>query len=206
MKLRARERLNHKTMIMWSYMTKILMFAKFNLEIEQTNTWDPPKQMNAYLEKHFNKSLKEEEAEAILEDYPMLNSPAIEVARRDKKVKKQLRSKGRDPHFGQEKMLFGIQGELLKVGGRLTCLWADMINPDVVEPDQEKIALLVQRALVLLRSASHSITLERRKIAWINPSLKSLAMNQYEGRKDDLFEQVPGKGYGSREPQEEKPS
>ena len=164
------------------------MFAEFNPEIEQTNSWDPPKQMSAYLEKHFNKNLKGEEVEAILEDYPMPNCPAIEVPRLDEEVKKQLRSKGRDPHFGQEKTLFGIQGELLKVGGPLTCLWADMINPDV-EPDKEKIALLVQRALVLLGSASHSITLERRKIAWarINPSLKSLAMEQYEGRKDNLF-------------------
>ena len=164
------------------------MFAEFNPEIEQPNTWDPPKQMSAYLEKHFNKSLKAEEAEAILEDYPMPNCPAIEVPRLDNEVRKQLKSKGKDPHFGQEKTLFSIQGELLKVGGPLTCLWADMINPDV-EPDKEKIALLVQRALVLLGSASHSITVERRKIAWsrINPSLKSLAMEQYEGRKDNLF-------------------
>ena len=164
------------------------MFAEFNPEIEQPNTWDPPKQMSAYLEKHFNKSLKAEEAEVILEDYPMPNCPAVEVPRLDDEVRKQLKSKGKDPHFGQEKKLFGIQGELLKVGGPLTCLWADMINPDV-EPDKEKIALLVQRALVLLGSASHSITVERRKIAWsrINPSLKSLAMEQYEGRKDNLF-------------------
>ena len=64
-----------------------------------------------------------------------------------------------------------------------------MINPDV-EPNKEKIALLVQRALVLLGSASHSITVERWKITWsrINPSLKSLAMEQYEGRKDNLFD------------------
>ena len=57
-----------------------------------------------------------------------------------------------------------------------------MINPDV-EPDKEKIALLVAKVLVLLRSASHSITLERQKFMWarIKPSLKFLAMKQYEG-------------------------
>ena len=53
------------------------MFAEFNPEIKQPNTWDPPKQMSAYLEKHFNKSLKAEEAEAILEDYPTPNCPAM---------------------------------------------------------------------------------------------------------------------------------
>ena len=48
---------------------------------------------------------------------------------------------------------------------------------------------MVQRALVLLGSASHSTTLKRRKIAWarINPSLKSLATEKYEDRKDNLF-------------------
>ena len=72
--------------------------------------------------------MKGEEVEAILEDYPMPNCPALMVPRLDEEVKKQLRSKGKDPHFGQEKTLFNIQEEFLKVGGPLTCLWADMIN------------------------------------------------------------------------------
>lgn len=63
-----------------------------------------------------------------------------------------------------------------------------MINPEV-EADKEKIALLVQRSLVLLGSASHSISLERRKIAWarINPELKSLTMEEYRDCKDKFF-------------------
>jgi len=63
-----------------------------------------------------------------------------------------------------------------------------MINPEA-DADKEQIALLVQRALVLLGSASHSISLERRKIAWarINPTLKSLASEDYTDRKDKLF-------------------
>ena len=163
------------------------MFAEFNPEIKQSSKWDPPEQMSSYLDKHFNKNLRGEEAEEILEDYPMPNFPAMDVPRLDEELKKQLRSKGKDPHFGQEKTLFNIQEELLKVGGPLTCLWADMINLEV-EADKEKIVLLVQRALVLLGSASHSITLERWKIAWarINPSLKSLATEKYEDRKDNL--------------------
>jgi len=75
--------------------------------------------MSSYLEKHFNRNLKGEEAEAILEDYPMPNYSALKVPRLDEEVKKQLRSKGKDPHFGQEKTLFNIQEELLKVGGLL---------------------------------------------------------------------------------------
>ena len=67
------------------------MFTEFNPEIEQLSTQDPPKQMSAYLEKHFNKNLRENEADAILEDYPMPNCPAIEVPRLDEEVEKQLK-------------------------------------------------------------------------------------------------------------------
>ena len=54
----------------------------------------------------------------------MPNCPAIEAPRFDNEVKKQLRTKGRDPYFGQEKMLFNIQEEFLKVNGPLT--WSDV--------------------------------------------------------------------------------
>jgi hypothetical protein len=49
----------------------------------------------------------------------------------------------------------------------------------------EDTLLLIQRALVLLGSVSHTITLERRKIAWarINPKLKSLASEEYAERE-----------------------
>jgi len=159
------------------------MFAEFNPEIKQSNTWDPPKQMSSYLEKHFNRNLKGEEAEVILEDYPMPNCPALKVPRLDEEVKK-----GKSPILDRRKHYSISRRNSLKVGGPLTCLWADMINPEA-EADKESIALLVQRALVLLGSASHSITLERRKITWarINPNLKSLATEQYEDRKDNLF-------------------
>ena len=50
--------------------------------------------------------------------------------------------------------------------------------------------MVVQRALVLLGSASNTITLERRKIAWsrFNPKLKSLASEEESmGRTDQAF-------------------
>ena len=75
-----------------------IMFAKFNSETEQSNA-GPTKVLSG--KEHFNKSLKEEEAKDILKDYPMPNYPAIKVPRFGKEVRKQLRSKGRNPHFGQ---------------------------------------------------------------------------------------------------------
>ena len=67
-----------------------------------------PSQANEHLPG--DKSLKAEEAEAILEDYPMPNCPAIEVPRLDDEVRKRLKSKGKDPHFGQEKHCLAFKG------------------------------------------------------------------------------------------------
>lgn len=99
-----------------------------------------------------------------------------------------MRHNFKNAHFGAEKTLYKIQEQMLEVAGPLACLWSVMVNPDT-EVDKERIALVVQRALVLLGSTSHAISTERRKIAWarINPKLKSLATEDYKGRKDRLF-------------------
>ena len=49
--------------------------------------------------------------------------------------------------------------------------------------------ILVQRAFVLLSSASNTVTSEKRKIAWsrFNSKLKSLASEEYDKRKTSLF-------------------
>ena len=45
----------------------------------------------------------------------------------------------------------------------------------------EDTLILIHRALVLLGSATHAVTLERHKIAWsrLNPKLNSLATEDY---------------------------
>ena len=102
-------------------------------------------------------------------------------------MKEQLKKRGKDPHFGAEKSWFKVQGQLLEVTGSLTCLWVDLLNKQA-KVSQEDTLLLIQRALVLLGNASHAITLERRKVAWsrINPKLKILATEEYQGREANL--------------------
>jgi len=91
-----------------------------------------------------------------------------------------LKKKGKDPHFGAEKSLFKLEEQLLDVAGPLTCLWADLLNKEA-NVTLEDTLLLIQRAIVFFGSASHSITLERRKItcSQIKPKLKSLASEEY---------------------------
>lgn len=165
-----------------------LELVEFDPSVEPKDSWSPPQAMLSFLEKHFNQSLEDVEREAILKDFPKPLCKALLAPRLDDQVKEQLKRKGRDPSFGGEKSLFRIQDQLLDVAGPLTCLWADLLNKDAgVTP--EDMLLLVQRALVLVGSVSHSITLERRKIAWsrINPKLKSLASEDYKERESNLF-------------------
>ena len=72
--------------------------------------------------------------------------------------------------------------------GPLTCLWSDLLNKEA-KVSSEDILLLIQCALVLLGSASHTVSQERRKIAWsrINPQLKTLATEEYDKRESNLF-------------------
>ena len=76
----------------------------------------------------------------------------------------------------------------MDVVGPLTCLWADLLNKEA-KVSTEDTLLLIQRAIVLLGSTSHSITVERRKVAWakMNSKLRNLGAEDYGGRGTDLF-------------------
>ena len=123
-----------------------------------------------------------------MKDFPKPTCEAMTVPKLDEEVKDQQKRKEKDPHFGAEKSLYKIQEQLLDVAGPLTCLWADLLNKEA-NTSSEEILLLFQRALVLLASASSSVSQERRKITWsrINPQLKSLASEEYSKRETKLF-------------------
>ena len=73
-----------------------------SLTLVQSDThdlWDPPDQIFAFLTKNFKK-------EAMFQEYPKPNCPAMEVPRLDNNVKEQLKPKGMDPKSGAEKNMF----------------------------------------------------------------------------------------------------
>ena len=165
-----------------------LELVEFDPKVNPEDTWEPPQAIATFLERHFNRSLSNEEQEAIMKDFPRPNCDAVVTPKMDDEVKEQLRQKGKDAFFGSEKTLHRVQEQLLDTAGPLSCLWANLLNKDATM-SKEDIVMLVQRALVLLGSASNTITLERRKIAWsrFNPKLKSLASEEYDKRKTSLF-------------------
>ena len=97
-------------------------------------------------------------------------------------MRDHLKRKGKDPHFGSEKTLYKLQGQVLDLAGPLTCLWADLLNADA-KVKREDVLLLVQRILVLLGSLANSITQERRQISWsrLNPLIKDFYLEE-EGK------------------------
>ena len=165
-----------------------LELVEFDPSVDPKDTWKAPQVIAMFLEKHFDRCLSTEEREAIMKDFPRPNCDAMVTPRMDDEVKEQLKQKGKDAFFGSEKTFYRVQEQLLDTAGPLTCLWADLLNKDATV-SREDMVMLVQRALVLLGSASNTITLERRKIAWsrFNPKLKSLASEEYEKRKTSLL-------------------
>ena len=163
-------------------------YKEFDPKLKDEESWQAPASMASFLEKHFNQSLEIKEREAILSDFPKPQCDVLQVPKLDPEVREQLTKKGKDPQFGTEKVLYKIQQQLLEVTGPLTCLWSDLIGPGD-RPNNEQIVQLLQSALVLVGSASHNISVERRKLAWgrINPNLKTLATETYNNRKGNLF-------------------
>ena len=46
---------------------------EFDRNIKPAGTWEPPQVIRKFLEKHFNKSLSEEERESMMKDIPKPN-------------------------------------------------------------------------------------------------------------------------------------
>jgi len=80
-------------------------FWEFDPEVKDPKKWQPPPSVVSYLNKHFNKSLANEDRKAIMEEYPVPDCAAVKAPKLDAEVMGQLRSKGKDLRFGVERNL-----------------------------------------------------------------------------------------------------
>ena len=62
------------------------------------------------------------------------------------------------PSFWDGEEMFKVPEQVLEVAGPLSCLWANLLNPDE-EPDREQLKLVIQRALVLLGSECFTLNI-----------------------------------------------
>ena len=108
-------------------------YEEFDPSTKPDSSWDPPATMLAFLERHFNCSFLSKDKDSILKEFSRPNCPALVAPKLDGLVKEQLSRKGKDPQFGLERTLYNVEDQLLEVADPLTCLWADILNPDVAE-------------------------------------------------------------------------
>ena len=142
-----------------------LELVQYDPTVQDETVWEANETINTFLEKHFLHPLAPDERDRIRKDFPKPACPALSVPKLDEEIKEQIKKNGKNPHFGSEKFLFKFQEQLLEIAGLLTCLWTDMLDQNATLK-QEDILLLIQRVLILLGSASQTITQERRRIAW----------------------------------------
>ena len=65
--------------------------------------------MTEFLHKHFNSTLSAAEREAILKEFLKPNCEVVMVPKLHEQVKEQLKTKGKDPHFGSFKTICSMQ-------------------------------------------------------------------------------------------------
>ena len=141
----------------------------------------------SFLEKTFQQTPFRFRERGTKKNFLKLNCKALTVPKLDQEVKEQLKWKSKDPFIGGEKSLYKIQEQLFDGTGSLMCLWSDLLNKEAKVSFED--TLLIQHTHVLLGSASHTASQERRKIVWsrINPQLKALATEEYDKRESNCI-------------------
>ena len=169
---------------------ELLELVQFDPMVEDENAWEAGEIINSFIEKHFKRAMTMKEREAIMKDFPKSSCPAPQTPKIDDDIKKQIKRASKDPHFGVERSLYKLQEQILDIAGPLTCLWADLLN-HYVTVIPEDVILLLQKVLVLLESAFHNVSQERRRIAWsqTNPATNTLPdiSEETKGKETTLF-------------------
>ena len=110
-----------------------LEFVEFDPSVQSKDKWLAPEPMAAFLDKHFNRSLSEEEREAIMQDLPKPNCDVLVTPRIDKEVKEQLKGKGKDATGGQRKPYTKSRSNFwmsVALWMSVAPLWADLVRKE----------------------------------------------------------------------------
>jgi len=125
-------------------------FPDFDLTIQPKSTWDLPTSVATFLERQFNRCLDNDKKDAIMSDFPKPDCSALQAPKLDDLLKEQLKTKGRTHS------LVLTSWRIVRSGR--TTYWHDLLNPEA-EISAKEVLTLIQRALVLLGSTSHGVSL-----------------------------------------------
>lgn len=94
-----------------------LELVEFDPTVTPKNTWNPPKPIVSFYEKHFNRALSGDKRECIMKDFPKPDCGVLMAPKLDEQVKEHLKMKGKDSQFRVEKSLYKLQEQMLDVAG-----------------------------------------------------------------------------------------
>ena len=98
-------------------------------------------------------------------------------------VRDHLKRKGKEPHFGSEKTLYKLQGQVLDLPGSLTSLWADLLIVDAKVKREAVAGAMDPGPTGECFQLNHSK--ERRQISWshLNPLIRDFYLEEEDKRK-----------------------
>ena len=180
---------------------EFLELVQFEPVVDDDDAWKACDTINNFIKKSFTQVITPTARDGIMKDYPKPKIEALFAPKLDEDVKKQIERTGKDPHYGVEKHLYNLQKQILDISGPLACLWADLLNRDATVNPKDMI-LLLQSTLTLLGSASHTITQERKRVAWsrVNPSIGALPEDIEESQDKVKETTLFGGGFLERAP------
>lgn len=74
--------------------SEALEWVEFDPKVKPSGTWTPPQVIQSFLDKHFNRSLSEEERESIMTNFPKPSVDAVVTPKLGGDAVEQLKSKG----------------------------------------------------------------------------------------------------------------
>ena len=160
-----------------------LELVEFDPSINDTGEWEAPKSMSAFLQKHFNRSLKEEEREAIRKDFPkpaggLLTAPtAVPVP-----VQEVLQPICRTPGAGENQVKEGLRKPS----------WDAHLNAQQQQQHLTRLGLSLQ-TLPLLTSTPPAGRLQHCTTNWERVTSDPWVLQTVRGHQLELLE-TPSQG------------
>ena len=138
-------------------------------------TFDAQSAITNYIEKHFRSTLDKTSRSAMHKEHPVPNTPATKAPKVDGFVTDYLKAAFPKSDDGE---LIKVQSALLKVCGPMACMWAEMIDYNLlsvadVTVNVHDVLNIIQRTIVLLGNANEMLSQLRRSkiLAAVDTSL-----------------------------------
>ena len=154
-------------------------------------TFDAQSAITNYIEKHFRSTLDKTSRSAMHKEHPVPNTPATKAPKVDGFVTDYLKAAFPKSDDGE---LIKVQSALLKVCGPMACMWAELIDNNLLSDADATVNVhdvlnIIQRTIVLLGNANEMLSQLRRSkiLAAVDTSLDKYEQKSQPESGEFLF-------------------